>query len=100
MCKKVCKKFAVMHIVCIFVKSYEQNYTIKMKIAQIIIEKLLNDKNFRLNTALALGMTERMVQINAQNNTVNGNLTKIAAIKYFQSQGFKEEEIIEQAVEA
>jgi len=84
-----------MHKVCIFVKSYEQNYINKMKISQVIIEKLLNNKNFRLNTALVLGMTERMVQINAQNNTVNGNLTKAAAVKYFKSQGFKEEEIFE-----
>jgi len=66
-----------------------------MKISQLIIEKLLNDKNFRLNTALVLGTTERMVQINAQNNTVNGNLTKIAAVNYFKSQGFQEEEIFE-----
>ena len=84
-----------MHNVCIFVKSYEQKYKTKMKISQLIIEKLLNDKNFRLNTALVLGTTERMVQINAQNNTVNGNLTKIAAVNYFKSQGFQEEEIFE-----
>lgn len=69
-----------------------------MKVSQLIIEKLLNDKNFRLNTAIALGVTERNVQILAEKNTVNSNLTKMAAIEYYKSTGLKEEEIFEAEV--
>lgn len=93
MCKKVRFLFADMHNVCIFVKSYEQNYTIKMRVSQLIIEKLLNDKNFRLNTALALGVTERNVQILADKNS--DNLTKAAAVLYYKSTGLTDEEIFE-----
>ena len=84
-----------MHNVCIFVKSYEQNYTKKMKVSQLIIEKLLTDKNFRLNTALALGVSERNVQILADKNDVNSNLTKMAAILYYRSTGLTDAEIFE-----
>lgn len=84
-----------MHIVCIFVKSYEQNYTNKMKVSQIIIEKLLNDKNFRLNTALALGVSERNIQILAEKNTINSNLTKMAAINYYKSTGLADKDIFD-----
>ena len=66
-----------------------------MKLSQIIIEKLTTDKNFRLNTAIALDVTERNIQILADKNSNNSNLTKIAAIKYFKSTGFKESEIFE-----
>lgn len=66
-----------------------------MKVSQFIIEKLLNDKNFRLNTALALGVTERNIQILADKNSTNSNLTKMAAIKYYKSTGLKESEIFE-----
>ncbi|RKS00464.1 hypothetical protein [Flavobacterium sp. 102] len=66
-----------------------------MKIAQLVIEKLLNDQNFRLNTALALGVSERNVQILAEKNSVNSNLTKMAAIEYYKSTGLKEEDIFE-----
>lgn len=95
MCKKVCKKFFYTHNVCIFVESYEQKYIFKMKLSQIIIEKLLNDKNFRLNTAIVLDVTERNVQILADKNSVNSNLTKIAAINYYKSQGFTDDQIFE-----
>jgi len=67
-----------------------------MKVSQLIIEKLLNDTNFRLNTALALGVTERNIQILANKNSKNSNLTKMAAIKYYISTGLKESEIFEQ----
>lgn len=84
-----------MHKVCIFVKSYEQNYTIKMKVTQLIIEKLLNDKNFRLNTALALGVTERNIQILAEKNSVNSNLTKMSAVNFYKSTGLNDSQIFE-----
>lgn len=84
-----------MHNVCIFVKSYEQNYTNNMKLTPLLIEKLLTDKNFRLNTALALGVTERNIQILANNNDVNSNLTKMAAVKYYRSTGLKDKDIFE-----
>jgi len=65
-----------------------------MKVSQLIIEKLLTDKNFRLNTALALDVTERNVQNLAERNS--DNLTKAAAVKYYKSTGLKEKEIFEQ----
>jgi len=64
-----------------------------MKVTSLIIEKLLNDKIFRLNTALALGVTERNVQQLAERNS--DNLTKMAAVKYYKSTGLKESEIFE-----
>lgn len=89
-----------MHFVCIFVKSYEQNYTNKMKLSQFIIEKLLNDKNFRLNTAMALGVSERNVQILADKNDVNSNLTKMAAVNFYKSTGLTESEIFEKQTQS
>lgn len=62
-----------------------------MRVTQIIIEKLLNDKNFRLTTALALGVSERNVQKLAQANS--DNLTKMAAVKVYYQFGFCDEEI-------
>lgn len=64
-----------------------------MKVSAIIIEKLLNNKIFRLNTALALGVTERNIQELAKRES--DNLTKAAAIKYYKSTGLKEKEIFE-----
>lgn len=64
-----------------------------MKVTPLIIEKLLNDKIFRLNTALALGVTERNIQLLAERNS--DNLTKMAAVKYYKSTGLKESEILE-----
>ena len=64
-----------------------------MRVSQLILEKLLNDKNFRLNTAIALDVTERNVQILAEKNS--DNLTKAAAVLYYKSTGLSEEEIFE-----
>ena len=64
-----------------------------MKVKPLIIEKLLNDKIFRLKTALALGVTERNVQQLAERNS--DNLTKMAAVKFYKSTGLKESEILE-----
>lgn len=64
-----------------------------MKVTPLIIEKLLNDKIFRLNTALALGVTERNVQQLAERNS--DNLTKMAAVKYYKSTGLKDKDIFE-----
>lgn len=66
-----------------------------MKLTQLIVEKLLNDKKFRLNTALALGVTERNVQILADKNDVNSNLTKMSAVNYYKSTGLTDAEIFE-----
>jgi hypothetical protein len=66
-----------------------------MKVSQIIIEKLLSDKKFRLNTALALNVTERNIQILADKNSENSNLTKASAIKFYKTTGLKEEDIFE-----
>lgn len=93
MCKKVRKKFARKHNVCIFVKSYEQNYTKGMRVSPQIIEKLINDKNFRLKTALALQVSERNVQILAEKNS--DNLTKMAAVMVYRGEGFTDEDIFD-----
>lgn len=62
-----------------------------MKVSDLIIEKLINDKIFRLNTALALGVTERNVQQLADRRS--DNLTKMAAVNYYKSTGLTDEEI-------
>lgn len=64
-----------------------------MEVSAIIIEKLLNNKVFRLNTALALGVTERNIQELAKRKS--DNLTKAAAVKYYKSTGLKEKQIFE-----
>lgn len=64
-----------------------------MKVSPLIIEKILNDKAFRLNVALALGVTERNVQILA--NKGSDNLTKASAVRFYKSTGLTEEEIFE-----
>lgn len=64
-----------------------------MNVSTLIIEKLLNDKDFRLRTALALGVTERNVQILATKNS--DNLTKAAAVRFYKSTGIKEKDIYE-----
>jgi hypothetical protein len=64
-----------------------------MKVSALIIEKLLTDKKFRLNTALALGVTERNVQQLADRNS--DNLTKMAAVNYYKSTGLTDEQIFE-----
>ena len=65
-----------------------------MNISTLIKEKLLNDKDFRLRTALALQVTERNVQNLAKNNS--DNLTKAAAVKFYKSTGLKDKEIFEE----
>lgn len=64
-----------------------------MKVSALIIEKLLNDKKFRLSTALALGVSERNVQQLAERNS--DNLTKMAAVQYYRSTGLKDKDIFE-----
>ena len=64
-----------------------------MKVSAFILEKLLNDTDFRLNTALALGVTERNVTELAKRNS--DNLTKAAAVKYYKKTGLKEKQIFE-----
>jgi hypothetical protein len=64
-----------------------------MNISLLIQEKLLNDKDFRLNTALALNVSERNIQELAKRRS--DNLTKAAAVKYYKSTGLKESEIFE-----
>jgi len=65
-----------------------------MNVSTLIIEKLLNDKDFRLRTALALQVTERNIQNLAKNNS--DNLTKAAAVKFYKSTGLKDKEIFEE----
>ncbi len=64
-----------------------------MRVSQLILEKLTNDKTFRLNTALALNVTERNIQLLVERKS--DNLTKYAAVKFYKSTGLKEAEIFE-----
>ena len=64
-----------------------------MKVSQIIIEKLLNDRDFRLSTALAMKISENNVRNLAK--AKSENLTKYSAVKFFKKSGFSENEIFE-----
>lgn len=64
-----------------------------MRVSPLILEKIKNDRVFRQHTALALGVTERNVEILGTKNS--DNLTKAAAVKFYLSTGLKEEEIFE-----
>jgi hypothetical protein len=59
----------------------------------LIQEKLLNDKDFRLNTVLALKCFRKKHSELAKRRS--DNLTKAAAVKYYKSTGLKESEIFE-----
>ena len=79
---------------CVYLHIYtNKNTQNTMKVTQLIIEKLLNDKKFRLSTALALGVSERNVQQLAQRNS--DNLTKMAAVKVYREHGLTDEQIFE-----
>lgn len=65
-----------------------------MKVTQIILDALTNDKSLRLKVALALGVTERNVQELVKRGS--DNLTKYVAIKCYEEAGFSIEEVIEQ----
>lgn len=64
-----------------------------MRVSPLILKKIKNDRVFRQRTALALGVTERNVEILGTKNS--DNLTKAAAVKFYLSTGLKEEEIFE-----
>lgn len=64
-----------------------------MRVSPLILEKIKNDRVFRQHTALALGVTERNVEILGKNNS--DNLTKAAAVKFYKSTGLKEDVIFE-----
>lgn len=64
-----------------------------MRVSPLILEKLTNDKNFRLNTAIALGVSELNVKRLAKANS--DNLTKAAAVIYYRKEGFNDEQIFE-----
>ena len=61
------------------------------KVSPIIAEKLINDKEFRLKTAIALKIGERSVMNSLY--AESDNLTKYAAILVFRQYGFKEKEM-------
>jgi hypothetical protein len=71
--------------------NYEQIYNNLMNVSDFILEKILTDRHFRMQTALALGVTERNVHILATKNS--DNLTKFAAYKFYRSTGLKEKDI-------
>jgi hypothetical protein len=65
-----------------------------MRVSSLILEKIKTDRVFRQHTALALGVTERNVEILGKKNS--DNLTKAAAIKFYKSTGLKDKEIFEE----
>lgn len=65
-----------------------------MRVSPLILEKIKNDRVFRQHTALALGVTERNVEILGTKNS--DNLTKAAAVKFYKSTGLKDKEIFEE----
>lgn len=65
-----------------------------MRVSSLILEKIKNDRVFRQHTALALGVTERNVEILGTKNS--DNLTKAAAVKFYKSTGLKDKEIFEE----
>jgi hypothetical protein len=64
-----------------------------MRVSKLIEEKLLNDTEFRLKTALAIGVTERSIKNYVKDHS--DNLTKYAAVLIYQSHGFSIEQIFE-----
>lgn len=66
-------------------------------IQQKIITKLDEDSVFRMKCAIAMNITERgvynIVKRYIEQPSGNCNLTKLAAIKFFQSEGFNDDEI-------
>lgn len=62
-----------------------------MDISQIIKDKIITDVEFRRGAAMALGISEQGVKKLAQTNS--DNLTKIAAIAYYLSQGIPGEDL-------
>lgn len=64
-----------------------------MRVSQLILDKIKNDRVFRQHTALALGVTERNVELLGLRKS--DNLTKYNAVKFYKSTGLKEEEIFE-----
>ena len=64
-----------------------------MRVSTLILEKLLNDQNFRLSTAKALGVSEGNIRARAKDNS--DVLTKMAAVIYYRSTGLTDEQIFE-----
>lgn len=64
-----------------------------MNISKAIRNRILKDDEFRLHTALKLRVSEKNVRYLAKTNS--DNLTKYAAVKYFFSCGYTEEQTFE-----
>lgn len=63
-----------------------------------IIDKLDSDIKFRIGLAFALGIVDRAIsnflKKYKENPFPNSNLTKKAALDYFESEGFNEEKVL------
>ncbi len=64
-----------------------------MKVSHLILEKILNDSTFSGELAIELGITQQSVKSLAKRNSEK--LTLYAAILFYRSKGFKDEEIFE-----
>lgn len=89
--------FFIEHMFYICVRFTNKSNKLIMKVSKIILEKLRNDLNFRLNTALALEVGERNVQYLVDRESKN--LLKKPAIDYYLSTGLTLEEIQEESIE-
>lgn len=63
-----------------------------------LVQQLESDSTLRRELAFAMKIGEqaiyKMVQKYLQNPTPNSSLTKLAAVEFFESKGFKKEEFI------
>lgn len=73
------------------------NININMKVSKVIIQKILSDNSFSVKLADKLGITQLSVRNLAKRNS--DKLTLYVAVKFYESQGFSEEEIFETETE-
>lgn len=64
-----------------------------MKVSEVILEKILKDKKFSSDLATIFGIKQISVELLARRKS--GKLTQYAAIEYYRSRGFTDEEIFE-----
>lgn len=64
-----------------------------MKVSKTILEKVLSDKKFSSDLGQIFNIKQISVELLARRNS--GKLTQYAAVQYYRSCGFSDEEIFE-----